>query len=44
LRYSDFTASQLALLKGEKGDTGPLGLTGPKGATGDRGPQGIHGV
>ena len=27
--YSDFTAEQLAALKGEKGDTGPAGAPGP---------------
>lgn len=38
--YSDFTAEQLAALKGEKGDTG---VQGPKGDTGDIGPQGPKG-
>ena len=38
--YSDFTAEQLAALKGEKGDTG---AQGPKGDTGDIGPQGPQG-
>ena len=38
--YSDFTAEQLAALKGPKGDTG---ATGPKGDTGDTGPQGPQG-
>ena len=38
--YSDFTAEQLAALKGEKGDTG---AQGPKGDTGDTGPQGDKG-
>lgn len=38
--YSDFTAEQLAALKGEKGDTG---AQGPKGDTGDIGPQGPKG-
>lgn len=38
--YSDFTAEQLAALKGEKGDTG---ARGPKGDTGDIGPQGPKG-
>lgn len=44
--YSDFTAEQLAALKGEKGDTGatgprgPQGEQGPKGDKGDTGPQG----
>ena len=44
--YSDFTAEQLAALKGEKGDTGaqgPKGEQGPKGDTGDIGPQGPKG-
>lgn len=47
--YNDFTAEQLAALKGPKGDqgiqgvAGPQGLQGepgPKGDTGERGPQG----
>lgn len=38
--YSDFTAEQLAALKGEKGDTG---AQGPKGDTGGIGPQGPKG-
>ena len=38
--YADFTAEQLAALKGEKGDTGPQG---PKGDTGDTGAQGPKG-
>ena len=38
--YSDFTAEQLAALKGEKGDTG---AQGPKGDTGNIGPQGPKG-
>ena len=44
--YSDFTAAQLAALKGEKGDTGPQGPkgdTGAKGETGATGPQGEKG-
>ena len=41
--YSDFTAEQLAALKGEKGDIGPQGLQGPKGEKGDTGPQGETG-
>lgn len=53
--YSDFTAEQLAALKGEKGDTGaqgpkgdtggigPQGPKGEKGDTGPRGPQGEQG-
>lgn len=48
--YSDFTAEQLAALKGEKGDAGArgpkgdIGETGPKGDTGARGPAGADGV
>ena len=38
--YDDFTAEQLELLKGPKGDTGPIGETGPQGL---QGPQGIQG-
>ena len=41
--YADFTAEQLASLKGEKGekgDQGPQGEQGPKGDTGDTGPKG----
>ena len=47
--YADFTADQLAALKGEKGDTGATGLPGPKGEqgpkgdTGETGPQGPKG-
>ena len=47
--YSDFTAEQLAALKGEKGDkgdtgdTGATGPQGPKGDTGATGPQGPKG-
>ena len=41
--YSDFTAEQLAALKGEKGDTGAIGPQGPKGDTGPQGPQGEKG-
>ena len=41
--YSDFTAEQLAALKGEKGDTGPTGPAGPKGDTGEVGPAGPKG-
>lgn len=47
--YSDFTAAQLAALKGDKGDTGPkgekgeTGETGPTGPEGPRGPQGEQG-
>ena len=38
--YADFTAEQLAALKGPKGDTGD---TGPQGATGPQGPKGDPG-
>ena len=38
--YADFTAEQLAALKGPKGDTGD---TGPQGIQGDTGPQGPKG-
>ena len=44
--YADFTAEQLAALKGEKGDTGaqgPKGDTGATGPQGDTGPQGPKG-
>ena len=44
--YSDFTAEQLAALKGDKGDTGPQGEkgdTGPTGPTGPEGPRGLQG-
>lgn len=44
--YNDFTAEQLAALKGEKGDkgdTGDVGPQGPAGEKGDIGPQGIQG-
>ena len=47
--YADFTAEQLAALKGEKGDTGATGpqgdtgAQGPKGDTGATGPQGPKG-
>lgn len=50
--YNDFTAEQLAALKGEKGDKGdtgdigpqgPAGEKGDKGDTGEQGPQGIQG-
>lgn len=40
-KYTDFTATQLAALKGPKGDTG---LQGPKGDTGSQGPQGERGL
>lgn len=41
--YSDFTAAQLAALKGDKGDTGPKGDKGDTGATGPTGPEGPRG-
>lgn len=41
--YSDFTAEQLATLKGDKGDTGPQGEKGEAGATGPTGPEGPRG-
>lgn len=41
--YSDFTAAQLAALKGDKGDTGPQGEQGETGATGPTGPEGPRG-
>ena len=41
--YDDFTAEQLAALKGEKGDKGDRGLQGEKGDTGAAGAQGIQG-
>lgn len=41
--YSDFTAAQLAALKGDKGDTGPQGEKGDTGATGPAGPEGPRG-
>lgn len=45
--YEDFTAEQLASLKGPKGDTGQTGATGatgPQGPTGQTGPQGPAGA
>ena len=45
--YEDFTAEQLASLKGPKGDTGQTGATGatgPQGPTGATGPQGPAGA
>lgn len=54
--YADFTAAQLAALKGEKGDKGETGAagadgadgakgaTGPQGPKGDTGPQGPQGA
>ena len=41
--YSDFTAAQLAALKGDKGDTGPKGDKGDTGARGPTGPEGPRG-
>ena len=41
--YADFTAEQLAALKGEKGDKGETGPQGPKGETGAQGPKGDTG-
>lgn len=41
--YSDFTAEQLAALKGEKGDTGAQGPKGDKGDAGSQGPKGDTG-
>lgn len=41
--YSDFTAAQLAALKGDKGNTGPQGEKGDTGATGPTGPEGPRG-
>lgn len=48
--YSDFTADQLAALKGPKGDqgiqgvAGPQGPIGPKGDRGEKGEQGQQGI
>lgn len=45
--YEDFTAEQLASLKGPKGDTGQTGATGatgPQGPAGPTGPQGPAGA
>ena len=42
--YSDFTAEQLASLKGPKGDKGDKGDTGATGATGSQGPKGDTGA
>lgn len=41
--YADFTAEQIAALKGEKGDTGATGATGPQGPKGDKGDTGNPG-
>ena len=38
--YSDFTAEQLAALKGPKGDKGDTGPQGPQGEIGPQGPKG----
>lgn len=42
--YADFTADQLAALKGEKGDKGDQGEQGIQGVPGEQGVQGIQGV
>lgn len=41
--YADFTAAQLAALKGEKGDKGATGEKGEKGAQGEKGDTGAKG-
>lgn len=41
--YEDFTAEQLAALKGPKGDKGDTGAPGPKGPQGDKGEPGAIG-
>ncbi len=41
--YADFTAAQLAALKGDKGETGPQGPKGETGAAGARGAAGPQG-
>lgn len=41
--YADFTAEQLAALKGEKGDTGAIGPQGPRGEQGPKGDTGAVG-
>lgn len=41
--YADFTAEQLAALKGEKGETGAQGPQGDPGEQGPQGPQGSTG-
>ena len=41
--YADFTAEQLAALKGEKGDKGATGEKGEKGAQGEKGDPGAKG-
>lgn len=42
--YADFTAAQLAALKGEKGDKGDKGDTGATGPQGEPGPAGKDGI
>lgn len=42
--YNDFTAEQLAALKGEKGDKGDTGDVGPQGPQGIQGPAGADGA
>ena len=41
--YGDFTAEQIAALKGEKGDKGDKGEQGIQGVQGEQGPQGPQG-
>lgn len=41
--YADFTADQLAALRGPKGDAGDVGPQGPQGEQGRTGPQGPKG-
>lgn len=41
--YADFTAEQLAALKGPKGEKGDTGEQGPQGETGPQGPKGDKG-
>lgn len=43
-KYSDFTPSQLAALKGPKGEQGIQGQTGPQGIPGPAGPKGDPGT
>lgn len=42
--YADFTAEQLAALKGPKGEKGDTGEQGPQGEQGEKGPQGPQGI
>lgn len=42
--YADFTAEQLAALKGEKGDKGDTGEQGPQGEKGEKGEPGATGA